>query len=229
MLITRPEPGASATAQRVAAMGLVPVVAPVLRVEALPVAWPEPASLRAILAASGNAVAAIPPAWRALPLLAVGDATARKAREAGFAHVESADGDARALAGLAAARFPATGPPLLLASGEGQGAALAAALGALGVAVIRREVYAARPVARLPDPAGAALGAGSLGAALFFSAETARAFAGLLDAAGLAGRAEGVEALAIGQPAAGALSVLPWRAIRVAARPTEDAMLAMLR
>jgi hypothetical protein len=38
-----------------------------------------------------------------------------------------------------------------------------------------------------------------------------------------------VDALAIGGPAAVALQPLPWRRIRVAERPTQDAMLGLLR
>jgi hypothetical protein len=38
-----------------------------------------------------------------------------------------------------------------------------------------------------------------------------------------------VDALAIGRPAVVALQDLPWRRIRVASRPTQDAMLALLR
>jgi hypothetical protein len=38
-----------------------------------------------------------------------------------------------------------------------------------------------------------------------------------------------VDALAIGQVAAVALQALPWRRICVAARPNQDAMLALLR
>ncbi len=210
-------------------MGLVPVVAPVLGIESLPAELPEPGGLRAILATSGNAIAAIPPGWRGLPLLAVGDATARRARAAGFAEVESAGGDGDALASLIASRLPPSGPPLLLASGLGQGEALAEALRARGFAVIRREVYAARPVPGLPEAARLALDGPCLRAAMFFSAETARVFAELVGAASRTHQAAGVEALAIGPPAGMALSVLPWRAVRIAARPTQDEMLALLR
>jgi hypothetical protein len=38
-----------------------------------------------------------------------------------------------------------------------------------------------------------------------------------------------VAAISIGRPAAVALEALPWRDIRVAARPTQDEMLALLR
>ena len=90
-------------------------------------------------------------------------------------------------------------------------------------------VYAAVAGADLPDAARDAFASGSLTAALFFSAETARQCVRLLRAARLHEAVRSVDALAIGQAAAVALQALPWRRIRVAARPNQDAMLALLR
>ena len=119
--------------------------------------------------------------------------------------------------------------PLLLAGGRGQGEALAADLRARGFRVIRRVVYVAAPVTALPDVARDAFASGRLTAALFFSAETARQCVRLLQAARLQEAVRPVDALAIGQAAAVALQALPWRRICVAARPNQDAMLALLR
>lgn len=211
------------------ALGLVPVVAPLLEIATLPVGLPDSADIRAVLVPSGNAVRALPARWHGIPTIAVGDATARLAREAGFIDVRSADGDASALADLVGRLLPTPGPPLLLASGARQGGRLAADLHRRGFRVIHREVYTATPASELPAPAIEALRGDTLRAALFFSAETARAFVTLVGAAGLSPRLADVEALAIGRPAGVALEPLPWRAIRVAARPTQDEMLALLR
>ena len=168
----------------------------------------------------------MPSSLHGLPLLAVGAATARRAREAGFERVLSADSDAAALAALAA-RSLGPGARLLLAVGAGQGATLAAALRGGGFRVHRRTAYAAYPVAEFPGEAQAALQAGALRAALFLSAETARAFARLLPVP-LLPHLAGVDALAIGEPAAAALRPLPWRRVRVSASPTLDGILALL-
>jgi uroporphyrinogen-III synthase len=229
VLITRPEPGASETAARVAALGFQPVIAPVLTVRTFRASLPPAGDLQAILAASANAIPALPQSHRDLPLLAVGEATASRARAAGFSQVSSADGDASALAVLAAQSCNRDAAPLLLATGRGQGHALAADLRARGFRVVRRVVYAAEPVRSLPAPARSALANGTLTAALFFSAETARQFVRMLSRARLHEAVRTVDALAIGQPAAVALQALPWRRIRVADRPTQDAMLALLR
>jgi uroporphyrinogen-III synthase len=228
VLITRPEPGASETAARVSALGLPPITAPVLEIRILSGRLPPAARLQAIVTASGNAIPTFPPTYHRLPLLAVGQMTAARARAAGFSWVTSANGDARALAALAGQTCDIKGAPLLLATGRNQGEALAADLRARGFRVIRRAVYAAVPVPALPEVACEALAGGNVTAALFFSAETARHCVLLLQRARLQEAIRTVEALAIGQPAAVALKALPWRRIRVAARPTQDAMLALL-
>ena len=228
VLITRPEPGASETAVRVSALGFRPLVASVLKIRDLPWRIPPATELQAIVTASGNAIPALPPSHHGLPLLAVGETTASRARAAGFSQVSSADGDARALAALADEICDHQGAPLLLATGRNQGEALATDLRVRGFRVMRRAVYAAVPVPALSDVARQALAAGDITAALFFSAETARHCVLLIRRARLHEAVRTVDALAIGQPAAVALKVLPWRRIRVAARPTQDAMLALL-
>lgn len=229
VLITRPEPGASETAARVASLGFTPILASVIRIEPTPARLPAAASLAAVLVTSGNAVAALPPAYRAIRVLCVGDATAERARAAGFTQVLSAAGDAAALAEFVTRHQSPKDGTLLLASGRGQGHALAAALRQAGYRVARRVVYAAVPARNLTPAASAALRAGQVRAALFFSADTARHFIRLVHRAGLAETLAGVDAISIGQPAAVALEALPWRGIRVAARPTQDEMLALLR
>jgi uroporphyrinogen-III synthase len=229
VLITRPELGAAETAGRVAALGLRPVLAPLLEIRAVPATLPASDRLQAVLIASGNAAAGLPTAYRALPLLAVGDASAARARAVGFTEVLSAEGDAEALAALAGTHCDPAGLPLLLAIGRGQSLTLAAALRARGFRVIRRAVYAATPVRVMPEPAVVALRENNLCAALFFSAETARQFVHLLMRSGLDEAVRGIDACAIGQPAATAIETLPWRRVLRAAKPTQDAMLALLR
>lgn len=223
ILITRPEAEAGSLAARLRASGYVPVLAPLLVVACTKLRAPP--GVDAVLVTSGNALAALG-GLEQIKLLAVGDATARRARAAGFAEVESAGGDADDLLALATRILP-PGASLLLASGQGQGAALAAALRQAGFRVHRRVAYAARPVRRLPEPARASISAGHLRAALFLSADTARTFTRLLPPA-LAPSLAGVEALAIGQPAADALALLPWARVRVSVEPTLDQVLALL-
>ena len=225
VLVTRPAPDAEATARLVAAMGFVPVVAPMLSIRTL--AARMPGRIDAVLLTSRNALPGLPASLHRVPLLAVGAASAAAARARGFTDVRHADGDTAALRVLVA-NSVAPGPALLLPTSRGQGHELAAALRADGCTVHRRAVYEARPTRDLPAEARTALVQGLL-AALFFSAATARAFVAASRRAGLDTETRGVDACAIGEPARMALEALPWRRIRVAARPTQDDLLALLR
>ncbi len=228
VLITRPEPGASDTATRIAALGLVPIVAPLLDIRLRPIRIPPP-RIAAVLLASGNAIDALSAFCRSLPVLTVGDATARRASRAGFTNVASADGDAVALAALVRARLRPSDGPLLLAAGQGQSLALAADLRGSGYRVARRVAYATVPVPRLPASAKAALLDPGTQTVLLFSAETARHFLRLVRQAGLLDTLANRQAITIGPQAAMALKQVPWARIRVAAKPTQDDMLALLQ
>jgi len=217
------------TASRLQTLGIPSVLAPMLEIRSLPVKLPDPGSIQALLVTSAAAIPALPESHRQVPLLAVGDMTAERARAAGFAIVHSAGADARALADLAARLLQPNRGPLLLAIREGLGEPLELDLYDRGFTVLRYAVYAAAPVSTLPEPARKALEDGSLRAALFFSADTARAFVKLVEAAGLGQSVAEIDAVAIGEPAAVALRRLPWRSIKTAAHPTQDEMLALLR
>lgn len=211
-----------------ASLGFIPVCAPLLRIRQRDPRLPDPDILQAALATSANALPALAQRHSGLPLYVVGDATAAEARARGFSSVTSAAGDAAALAALVGRTCSPAAGPLLLAAGAGRGEELVAVLRAAGFMVRRRTVYAVRPVSRLPAPARTALAGGTIRAALFYSNATAETFVRLVTTAGLAQTLGAVEAVAIGAAAAATLRPLPFRAVRVALRPTEEALLAML-
>jgi uroporphyrinogen-III synthase len=227
VLVTRPLPAAAETARRLSAMGYRPIIAPLIEIVPIPARLPPAARLQAVLATSGNALPALGD-HIGLPLLAVGDATAAKGRAAGFTSVHSAGRDAEALAVLAARICDPAGLPLLVAGQLGQARRLVRTLRAAGFKVAHRAVYAARPVAALPEPALAALASDDLAAALFFSPATARAFVALAGSLPQAHFAQ-VQSLAISRAAAAALTPLPWQRIRVASTPTQDDLLGLLQ
>jgi uroporphyrinogen-III synthase len=117
----------------------------------------------------------------------------------------------------------------LLASGRGYGLELAADLRTSGYRVSRRVVYAADPVVRLPTAAWAALLNDQTKAVMFFSAATARNFMRLVHAAGLIDTLRDRVAITIGAQVGVALKREYWACIRVAGKPTQDEMLALLR
>ncbi len=224
ILITRPEPGATETAGRVAALGFEPILAPMLSVTGYRIS--PPTSMQAVLITSANAVKALDGLNLATPIFAVGDATAERAARAGFSNVVSARRDADALAVLVAQNLSPAAGVLLLASGAGQGLSLAKEMRQRGFRVLRRVAYSALPKSRLPPEAAHALATGHVRAALFFSAETARAFATALPIEPTL--LSCVDALVISNPAALALSHLPWRRLRVASHPNQEELVALL-
>ena len=229
VLITRPEPGASETAARLEAMGLTPIIAPALLVEPVQLASRGLGRIAATLLTSSNAIAGCPPQCVELPAFAVGDATAARARAAGFTNVRSAGGDAVALADLVVATLRYDAGSLLLPTGHSLGADLARDLRSRGFRVVRRTVYRIGRPAALPAVIPRHLLRRDARGALFFSAETARHFVNLIQSAGLDDAVNSVAAISISERAGVALRALPWRRISVASRPNQDAMLALLQ
>jgi uroporphyrinogen-III synthase len=153
--ITRTEPGASKTAQAVAALGYEPVVAPVLEVRRLKPVF-DPHGFDALIFTSRNALdafCALCPR-RDLAVWCVGEATADAARQRGFQRIISADNDACALAELIV-RDADPGARLFHPTAQAPAFAMAETLRAKGLTVSEAAVYATVPVTPdLPQPQG---------------------------------------------------------------------------
>jgi len=146
--ITRAQPGADVTAERVRAMGHDAVVAPLLAVRVLPDVSVDLRGVAALAFTSANGVRAFADASgeRGLKVFAVGAATAQAARAAGFKSVLSADGDVEALAdGIAVRRGELRGAVLHPGAAEPAGD-LAGALEKHGVEARRLILYETAPV-----------------------------------------------------------------------------------
>jgi uroporphyrinogen-III synthase len=201
-----------------------------LSIRFLDAAAPDRDRYQGILATSANGVRALARlvAWRDLPLWAVGDASAREARELGFVTVHSAAGDVATLAELVAARAdPAAGPLLQVAASRLAGD-LAGALTDRGFAVEKAVLYEAEPAYDFSPALIAALAQERLAAALFFSPRTAATFVRLAERRALGQSLRRIKALALSGAVAEALAPLPWRAVAVAERPDQAALLALL-
>lgn len=226
MLITRPKADAEALARTLEALGHDVAMEPLLTIERLAV---EPAldDVQAIALTSANAVPALNEACMALPLFAVGDATAAAARRAGHARVEQSDGDAASLARLIAATCAPTQGAILHLAGTEVRAGLAEGLTEAGFAVVRQAVYRAAAAERLSLAARAALRAG-VDAVLLSSPRTARIFAGLIAVHGLEDCLAETEAFCLSAAVATACRDLAWRGVQVAARPDQTALVELL-
>lgn len=107
VLVTRPEPASARTAAELERCGHEPVLLPLMQAVQQPeaLASPPPTDTAALAATSAEAMRVLETlpddtkrSFQALPLFAVGRATARAAREAGFKDVSVADGDGQSLA-----------------------------------------------------------------------------------------------------------------------------------
>jgi len=191
LLVTRPEPDGERSAAALRARGHEVLLAPLLRVE-IDAADLGPGPWSAVLITSANAARAVAAHPRkgeliALRLYAVGRRSAEAAREAGFADVVSADGDAADLARFVAAHGGASGAghPLLYLAGEDRAADLPGKLAAQGIAVATVVAYRAVVVTSLPSDVRAALADGAVDGVLHYSRRSADAFAALALAAGV--------------------------------------------
>lgn len=223
--VTRAQPGADETADRVSALGIEPVVAPLIEVRRLDAGAIDLTGVAAIAFTSANAVLAFAEqcAERTYPVYAVGGRTANVARAAGFAEVISADGDVEALARLIAARAPMAGALLHPRAARVAGD-LAGLLAGSGVPVRSLPVYES-----IIAPSGAATRAAFKSATtiLLHSPLAARAFADLAASHGEA--CARMAALCFSPNVATPLAALPLRRVEVAAAPNEAALLDLLR
>jgi uroporphyrinogen-III synthase len=179
MLVTRPEPDASETAGRLAALDIEATLCPLLTFELLHTSLPDAEGFAAVALTSANALRALDERdatgnYRQLKTFTVGERTAEAARKRGFTDVTSAGGALADLAELLAhAGLP--GPVFYPAARE-QSGDLAKSLAPYGVMVITTQVYAMNPVAALPMEVRRELVNGSIAAALFYSRRTANTF-----------------------------------------------------
>jgi uroporphyrinogen-III synthase len=215
MLVLRPAPAGARTAASLRALGHQAIEAPLFTVR--PLAWtPPPAEqFDALALTSANAVIHAGPAlarYRDLPVFVVGAATARAATAAGLDVRHIGDGDGAALAQAAAK----AGLRRLLHLCGREHRPLRG-----DIEVEACPVYAAEAADALPPMALACLRRGAI--VLLHSPRAAALFAGLVDAAGLA--RETISLAAISANAASSAGP-GWKAIALASRPDDDALLA---
>ena len=230
VLLTRPREEAEGLAAALAARGIAALIEPLLQIHfRVPESF-ELEGIQAVLCTSGNGVSALARATgdREVPILAVGDATALRARGAGFIAVESAVGHVADLVRLAAARLDPQHGRLLHVAGDVVAGDLVTAMRKAGFAVERRLLYEARPVSALSPTAVGALRGGEIDLALFFSPRTSAIFARLTAIARVAQCCATITALSISPAADAALAGLSWLDRRVADRPNQRALLDML-
>jgi uroporphyrinogen-III synthase len=229
-LVTRPREEAESLAAALAARGVDAVLEPMMDVHFCATTAPDLAGVQALLCTSANGVRGLAriTGERDLPLLAVGDATASRARAEGFTNVASAGGSIADLLRLAVMRLRPQDGRLLHIGGEIVAGDLVGALRAQGFTTERSVLYDTRPVAALRPSVVGLLCAGMIDLALFFSPLTAEIFVRLANSAGVAACCRTVAALSISAATDAALSALSWHDRHVAEKPSQPALLDRL-
>ncbi|TSE13792.1 uroporphyrinogen-III synthase [Mesorhizobium intechi] len=232
VLVTRPEPGASRTARRLQDAGFQPVVLPLTETVALPAdAGFVTGDAVAVAVTSANAVRHAPKkviaALAARPCHAVGARTAEAARKMGFSSIIEGSGDAEALADAIAAAFP--GKAITYLCGRVRFPMFEQRLEAAGVLVRTVETYDTLPVPYCDETILALLSGQPVDAVLLYSAKAAVLMQALIKRPALQEAFQKTRFIALSARIADAFGDGAAKAIRIAAQPDEEALLALLR
>jgi len=231
LLLTRPEPDAQRTAAALRAQGHDVITAPLLRIAPVTDAQIGAGPWTAILITSANAASAVAAharaaELRALPVFAVGRRSAEAMAAAGFAEVMSADGNVNDLARLVAARLQPAARLLYLA-GQDHAGDLAGDLRARGFIVETTMIYRAIAATGLPPAAAEAL-AGGIDGVLHFSRRSAEAYVEAARTADMVVNALRPIHFCLSAQVAEPLAQAGADDIRVAERPNEAALIALI-
>ncbi len=216
VLILRPDDSARETAQRAALLGLTSIIDPLFAVEPLQWSAPPAEEFDALMLTSANAVTfggQALDAYKSLPVLAVGSATAAAAEQAGFIVAETgnrgADDLLRALTGDQFTR-------ILRLTGKDH-----VKLALSGRKIALRQVYQARALA-LGDMAQAALRQGHV--VLLYSVRAAKILSDEMDRGHLDRSVNHIVALSANIASAAGEG---WKSVQAADQPTDDALLSL--
>lgn len=231
LLLTRPVEDSRTFADALAGVGVDALIAPLMTVENLADEQPDLEGVQALLFTSANGVRAFAEnsSVRQVMSFAVGNATARELRDAGFQRVESAGGDVDDLARLVAERCDPSAGDLLHIAGTAVAGDLGGDLSARGFSYRRAVLYRAKQADRLPDDIAEALSNESSGETIdgvaLFSPRSAVILENLMISAGFGGERQRLTVFALSENVANALDVAQWGAVNIAAAPNADALL----
>lgn len=238
ILSVRPEPDCDLDVAALARRGVPALAAPLLAPRLIgPDTRPDPAGYSGVVFTSRHAVTGLVAAlggaaenvgqggWSRLPVFAVGRATARVARMAGFAAPQVGHGGGAGLVPLICAHIPANAPPLLWPAARDRGFDMVAAL-APDRAVEDVSVYAMEQTPRLSDDALDALAYGKILAVKLMSARSATLFCAQLAENGMDHCRPEIIIIA-GSETIAAAAGRGWRQTYIAKRPTRVRLLAI--
>lgn len=227
IIVTRAEPGAEETYQRLKTRNLNAIKSPVLELalnNSVPVTAAETLSGLIFTSANGVRTFAARSQSRSLPAWCVGPATAAAARRVGFEEIHESAGNALDLAAFIQDRAPPSEKTLLHVANSAAKGDLKRALEAAGYNVAFCPLYTMHPSETLSNNSNIALTSSATTIVLIHSAKGAEAFSRL---AGLP-EYRSIVAVTISEPAARALAPLSLADVFIADEPNEDGLFAAL-
>lgn len=232
ILVTRPQPDADKTARLLRESGHEVVIAPLLEIVAneTPDAF-DLAGIQAVLITSANGVRALASAssQRAIPILAVGAASAEVARGLGFVRVEHAGGDVASLAELVRVTLNPAAGPLMHVAGSVTAGDLSGVLTQAGYQVEKAALYRAETPETLPKTVKEALESDGIDAVALFSPRSAKVFQNLVTQAGLRGKLQKVTAYCLSRAVADALDSGLFADVQVSYTPDHRGILDIIK
>jgi len=236
ILVTRPKEDAAPLVKLLKAEGHTPVLFPFLKIiaekgEAKALAAFKIKDVQALIVTSANGVRAFASMdkRRSFKVMAVGDASARAAREAGFKNVDSADGDVETLAQLIKEKCDPKKGLFLHIAGSKVAGDLKGLLEADGFVYQRMVLYRADKVTSLSAGLKKEIAAGSLDGVLLYSPRTAASFVELLDKAGLKNNVKNMVAYGLSAAVQSKLKGVTFKENITATSPDQEALLACLK
>ena len=222
--LTRPQRDSERIEAALATRGIDSVIGPVMEITALDVTFDEPMPDGLILTSrrAAKALSDAPPAWRALPVYCVGNATAQAARRYHFEHTIVGEGSALDLLPVIA-QHHGNNDQLLHLSGDAVKIDLAPLLASRGIALTRKVVYESHRIAALAPALTHALHVHALTGVVFYSPRTVRF------AAELAGDAlHQLDAYCLSMDVAAAAAKAGCKRVYACPIPTHQAMMELL-
>jgi uroporphyrinogen-III synthase len=232
LLITRPEPDASALAQELRDLGHEPVLQPLLEYRSLDFDANPLKMAEALIVTSGNALRALQEKLKIediahVPLFCAGEETARRASRAGFSCFAATARTAEELAAKIA-NHCRKGSRLIHVTGEHQAFDLGGALAREGVSLFTLGVYDMLPRTAFEASLISDLKSGGIGGVILMSPRTAEIFTGLCAAHGLIENVKALCYFCLAKTVAKKLGPLEPAYLHVAEIPSRKALLALI-
>ncbi|NVK18542.1 MAG: uroporphyrinogen-III synthase [Methylocystaceae bacterium] len=235
LLVTRPKEDADPLAKILKDKGYDPVIFPLLTIKAendglKALGAMKEADVQAILFTSANGVRHFARAdkRRTFKVLAVGDASAEAAKEAGFKDVESATGDVEALAKLVKDKCDPKKGQLVHVAGSRIAGDLKGLLEKDGFSYTRVVLYSADKTTDLSATLKQDISAGKIDGVLLYSPRTATAFVELAEKAKIKDDLKKVTAYALSQAVADNLKTAGFKGVVTSKSADTDGLLACL-